>query len=96
MAGILLKEGRQDLRSLARLANHSVRVTSESLAVLIQHGLVRWATIEDDPGEKTFYECFFEDIYPLIRFGREVQITEKYAGPEVHYPRIKLIISRLV
>jgi len=80
---ILLKRGRLDLRSIARQTNLSLRITSEALTALIQHGIVRWATVEDGSGEKTFYECFFDDVYHLIRFGKHVQLTEKNAGPEV-------------
>jgi hypothetical protein len=83
VAEVLLHRGRLDLRSIARLTNLSVKITSEALTALIQHGIVRWATVEEGSGDKTFYECFFEDVYPLIRFGKQVQLTEKHAGPEV-------------
>ena len=77
---VLLKNGRTSLRGIARQARLSERVLSESLTVLVQHGLVRWATIEEGLVERTYYECFFEDIYPLIRYGKEIQLTEKHTG----------------
>jgi len=83
---VLLRRGRLDLKTIAQQAKLSLRITSEALTVLIQHGIVRWATVEDGSGEKTFYECIFEDVYPLIRFGKEVQLAEKHAGPEVLAP----------
>lgn len=76
------------MRTIARQSNLPLRVVSEVLTVLIQHGLVRWATVEDGSGERTYYECFFEDVYPLIRLGKEVQLTEKHAGSEVSLPLI--------
>jgi RNA polymerase III subunit RPC82 helix-turn-helix domain len=83
---VLLRRGRLDLKTIAQQAKLSLRITSEALTVLIQHGIVRWATVEDGSGEKTFYECIFEDVYPLIRLGKEVQLAEKHAGPEVLAP----------
>ena len=60
---------------------------SEALTVLIQHQLARWATVDEGTAtERVYYECFFEDIYPLIRYGREIQLAEKHTGlPEVRY-----------
>ena len=48
--------------------------------MLIQHGIVRWATVEEGPVERTSYECLFDDVYPLIRYGKEIQLAEKYTG----------------
>ena len=56
-------------------------VVSEALTVLIQHQLARWATVDEGTAtERIYYECFFEDIYPLIRYGREIQLAEKHTG----------------
>ncbi len=60
---------------------------SEALTVLIQHQLARWAVVDEGTAaERVYYECFFDDIYPLIRYGQEIQLAEKHTGlPEVHY-----------
>jgi hypothetical protein len=76
----LLLYGRLSLQGTCRQTRLPERIVAESLTVLIQHGLVRWATVEDGPNEKTFYECFFEDVYPLLRYGKEIQLAEKYTG----------------
>ena len=84
MVRTLLANGRSSLPTISRQAHLSEKVVSEALTVLIQHGLLRWATVEDGPVEKTFYECFFEDVYPLVRYGKEIYLAEKHVGsPEV-------------
>jgi hypothetical protein len=77
---VLFKNGRLPLQALSRQAHLPERMVLESVTVLIQHGLVRWANIEDGPVERTYYECFFEDIYPLVRYGKEIHLTEKHTG----------------
>ena len=81
-----MRNGRASLRDICRSARLPEKIVSESLTVLIQNGLVRWVTVEDGPIDGTFYECFFEDIYPLIRYGLEISLTERYIGPEVFHP----------
>lgn len=84
VVGVLLKNGKLPLQAISRQAHLPERVVSESITVLIQHGLVRWANVEDGPTERTYYQCFFEDIYPLVRYGKEIHLTEKHTGlPEV-------------
>jgi len=78
-----MRNGRAPLRDICRSARLPERVVSESLTVLIQNALVRWVTVEDGPIEGTFYECFFEDVYPLTRYGWEITLTERYIGLEV-------------
>jgi len=78
-----MRNGRAPLRDICRSARLPERVVSESLTVLIQNALVRWVTVEDGPIEGTFYESFFEDVYPLVRYGREITLTERYIGLEV-------------
>jgi len=78
-----MKNGRAQLRDICRSARLPEKVVSESLTVLVQNGLVRWVTVEDGPIDGTFYECFFEDVYPLVRYGMEISLTERYIGPEV-------------
>ena len=73
------------LNGISRQARLPEKNVSEALTVLIQHGLVRWVTLEDGTVERTFYECLFDDIYPLIRYGKEIQLTEKHNGPEVSF-----------
>jgi DNA-binding transcriptional regulator GbsR (MarR family) len=69
------------LSELARHTGLSRTALSESLTVLIQHQLARWATVDEGTvSERIYYECFFEDIYPLIRYGKEIQLAEKYTG----------------
>jgi hypothetical protein len=81
---VLLRNGRLPLKTISRMARLSDRVVSETLTVLLLHNLVRWVTVEDSTGERTLYECFFEDVYPLVRAGTEIELTEKNAGsPEV-------------
>ena len=81
-----MKIGRSQLRDVCRSARLPEKVVSESLTVLIQNGLLRWVTVEDGPIDGTFYECFFEDVYPLIRYGKEISLTERHIGPEVPSP----------
>jgi hypothetical protein len=71
------------LNTISRQTRIPEKTVSEALIVLIQHGFVRWVTPEDELVERTLYECSFEDIYPLIRYGKEIQLAEKNAGPEV-------------
>jgi len=78
-----MKIGRSQLREICRSARLTEKVVSESLTVLVQNALVRWATVEDGPIDGTFYECFFEDVYPLLRYGKEISLTERHIGPEV-------------
>jgi len=80
---VLFKQGRLSLNAISRQARIPEKTVSETLIVLIQHGFVRWVTPEDELVERTLYECSFEDIYPLIRYGKEIQLAEKHAGPEV-------------
>ena len=48
--------------------------------MLIQHNLVRFATLDEGPIARAYYECFVEDVYPLLRYGLEVQMVGKYTG----------------
>ena len=80
---VLFKQGRLSLKDISRQARIPEKAVSEALIVLVQHGFVRWVSPEDELVERTLYECSFEDIYPLIRYGKEIQLAEKHAGPEV-------------
>ena len=72
------------MREITRQARLSEKVVSETLTALIQHGFVRWVTVEEGPIERTYYESFFEDIYTLVRYGIEINLVEKHTGsPEV-------------
>ena len=84
MVDVLFRNGRLPLHGIARQARLSEKVVSETLTALIQHGFVRWVTVEEGPVERTYYESFFEDIYPLIRCGIEIHLVERHTGsPEV-------------
>ena len=84
---MLLRNGRLSLKAVSRLARLSDKVVSEALTVLMLHNLVRWVTVEEGTDERTLYECFFEDIYPLIRAGTEIELAEKNAG-SAEVPRV--------
>jgi hypothetical protein len=69
------------LSEIGRQSGLSRSALSEALTVLIQHQLARWAAVDEGTAaERIYYECFFEDIYPLIRYGREIQLAEKHTG----------------
>jgi hypothetical protein len=87
---VLFRQGRLPLSRIFRHARLPEKSVSEALIVLVKHGLIRWLQVEEGPLEITFYECLFEDIYPLIRFGKEIQMAEKHNGPEV-YPHGRLV-----
>jgi hypothetical protein len=77
---VLFRQGRSSLSEIRRQTRLPERVLLEALTVLVQHSLVRWAAVEDGIAETVFYECFFDDIYPLVRYGKEIQLTEKHTG----------------
>jgi hypothetical protein len=81
------------LNAISRQARIPEKTVSETLIVLVQHGFVRWVTPEDELVERTLYECSFEDIYPLIRYGKEIQLAEKHAGPEV-IPYFHIVLTK--
>jgi RNA polymerase III subunit RPC82 helix-turn-helix domain len=84
LVDVLLRNGRLPLKGISRLAKLSDKVVAETLTALMLHDLVRWVTVEEGTGEQTLYECLFEDIYPLVRAGTEIELAEKHAGsPEV-------------
>jgi len=84
---VLFRNGRLSFHGITHQARLSEKVVSETLTVLIQHGFVRWVTVEEGPVERTYYETFFEDIYPLVRYGIEIQLVEEHTGlPEVSSP----------
>ena len=92
LVDVLLRNGRLSLKAISRLARLSDQVVSEALTVLTLHNLVRWVTVEEGTGEQTLYECFFEDVYPLVRAGTEIELAEKNAGsPEV--PRVLMLTT---
>lgn len=91
MVDVLFKNGRLPLPGITRQARLSEKVVSETLTALVQHGFVRWVTVEEGPVERTYYESFFEDIYPLVRYGIEIHLVEKHTGsPLVIVTRVKL------
>jgi RNA polymerase III subunit RPC82 helix-turn-helix domain len=83
---VLLREGRLTVEGIRRQTHLSDKIVIEVLTSLIQHGLVRWATVDEGNMSRTIYECFFEEVYPLLRYGKEIQLVEKHAGAEVAIP----------
>lgn len=77
---VLFRYGKLPLRGIIRESKLSEKVVSEALVVLIMHALVRFVTVEEGSVERTYYECLFEDVYPILRYGKEIQLTEKCAG----------------
>jgi RNA polymerase III subunit RPC82 helix-turn-helix domain len=90
---VLLRNGRLPLQGICRSARLPEKIVSEALTVLIQHGLIRWASVEEGPAERTFYECFFEDVYPLVRYGKAIQLTEKITGSMEVFPLCSIILK---
>jgi RNA polymerase III subunit RPC82 helix-turn-helix domain len=84
LADVLLRNGRLPLKAISRLAKLSENLVAETLTVLMLHDLVRWVTVDEGTQEQTVYECLFEDVYPLVRAGTEIELAERHAGsPEV-------------
>lgn len=94
MVDVLLSNGRLPLQGICRSVRLPEKTVSEALTVLIQHGLIRWAAVEEGPIERTFYECFFEDVYPLIRYGKAIQMTEKITGSTEVFPLSYMALNR--
>lgn len=77
---VLFTNGKSTLQEIHRAARLPERTVSEALTVLIQHNFVRFATLDEGPIARAYYECFFEDVYPLLRYGLEVQMVGKHTG----------------
>ena len=85
---VLFTSGRSTLQEIRRAAKLPENTVSEALIVLIQHSLVRFATVDEGAVERTCYECFFEDVYPLLRYGSEVQMVGKHTGSAEVIPNL--------
>ncbi|WBW70911.1 DNA-directed RNA polymerase III complex subunit Rpc82 [Schizosaccharomyces osmophilus] len=72
IASILLRHGRMNLSMLLKRTNLPAPKIRQALASLMQHHMVSFVTAIEQLREVTYYEAQWQEMYNLIRKGKDV------------------------